>query len=71
VTSGTMNINGTLSVKVTAAGKNSTVNKIYSLIQMASMGRAKIQKISDIFSSYFVPIVLIAATSSAIFWYFY
>jgi Cu2+-exporting ATPase/Cu+-exporting ATPase len=71
ITSGTMNINGILSVKVNATGKNSTVNKIYSMIQMASMGRAKIQKIADIFSSYFVPVVLIAATSSAIFWYFY
>jgi len=60
-----------LSVKVTATGKNSTVNKLYSMIQMASMGRAKIQKISDIFSSYFVPIVLAAAFSSALFWYFY
>ncbi len=71
VTSGTLNINGVLSVKVTATGNNSTVNKLYSMIQTASMGRAKIQKISDIFSSYFVPIVLIAALSSAIFWYFY
>jgi Cu2+-exporting ATPase/Cu+-exporting ATPase len=71
VTSGTLNINGILSVKVIETGKNSTVNKIYSMIQMASMGRAKIQKISDTFSSYFVPIVLIAATSSALFWYFY
>ncbi|MCL4348642.1 heavy metal translocating P-type ATPase [Ferroplasma acidiphilum] len=71
VTSGTLNLNGVLSVKVTATGKNSTVNKLYSMIQMASMGRAKIQKISDIFSSYFVPIVLAAAFSSALFWYFY
>lgn len=38
---------------------------------MASMGRAKIQRIADIFSSYFVPVVLIAALSSSIFWYFY
>jgi Cu2+-exporting ATPase/Cu+-exporting ATPase len=71
ITSGTLNLNGVLSVKVTATGKNSTVNKLYSMIQMASMGRAKIQKISDIFSSYFVPIVLAAALSSALFWYFY
>lgn len=71
VTAGTLNINGIIVAKVTAAGRNSTVSKIYSLIQMASMGRAKIQKIADIFSSYFVPVVLIAAASSAIFWYFY
>ncbi|WP_337860670.1 heavy metal translocating P-type ATPase [Ferroplasma sp.] len=71
ITAGTLNINGIIIAKVTAAGKNSTVSKIYSMIQMASMGRAKIQKIADIFSSYFVPIVLAAAASSAIFWYLY
>ncbi len=71
VISGTKNINGELSVTVKNYGANSTVNKIYSMIQMASMGRAKIQKIADIFSSYFVPIVLAVALSSSIFWYFY
>ncbi len=71
VISGTVNLNGIITVSVKETGSNSTVNKIYSMIQMASMGRAKIQKISDIFSSYFVPIVLVAAGSSAIFWYFY
>ncbi len=71
VISGTKNINGEISVIVKNYGANSTVNKIYSMIQMASMGRAKIQRIADIFSSYFVPVVLIAALSSSIFWYFY
>ncbi|MCL4453609.1 heavy metal translocating P-type ATPase [Ferroplasma sp.] len=71
VISGTVNLNGLITISVKETGNNSTVNKIYSMIQMASMGRAKIQKISDIFSSYFVPIVLVAAGSSAIFWYFY
>ncbi len=71
VISGTKNINGDLKVDVSGTGVNSTVNKIYSMIQMASMGRAKIQKIADIFSSYFVPAVLIIALSSSVFWYFY
>ncbi len=71
VISGTKNINGEISVIVKNYGANSTVNKIYSMIQMASMGRVKIQRIADIFSSYFVPVVLIAALSSSIFWYFY
>ncbi len=71
VISGTKNINGDLKVDVSATGVNSTVNKIYSMIQMASMGRAKIQKIADIFSSHFVPLVLIIALSSSLFWYFY
>ncbi|MEM0139185.1 MAG: cation-translocating P-type ATPase [Ferroplasma sp.] len=69
--SGTKNIDGNLYIKVMGAGKDSTVSKIYSMIQMASMGRAKIQRLSDIFSSYFVPVVLAAAASSSLFWYFY
>ncbi len=71
VISGTKNINGNLFITVERTGKDSTVNKIYSLIQMASMGRAKIQKLSDVFSSYFVPVVITAALGSSLFWFFY
>ncbi|WP_287950892.1 heavy metal translocating P-type ATPase [Acidiplasma sp.] len=71
VYSGTKNINGSIIVKVNAVGPNSTVNKLYSLIQMAAMGRAKIQRIADVFSSYFVPVVISAALGSSIFWFIY
>ncbi len=63
--------NGSIIVKVNAVGPNSTVNKLYSLIQMAAMGRAKIQRIADVFSSYFVPVVISAALGSSIFWFIY
>ena len=71
VTSGTLNLNGALTVEVGRIGKDSTVNQIYELIQRAVSGRAKVQKIADVFSSVFVPIVLAAATASSLFWYFY
>lgn len=71
VSSGTKNLNGVLKLVVTKTGKDSTVNLIYELIQRAISGRAKVQKIADVFSSVFVPIVLIAAVSSGLFWYFY
>ena len=71
VSSGTLNLNGVLKVKVEAVGRNSTVNKIYDLVQKASMGRMKVQRIADIFSSFFIPVVLTVSISSGLFWYFY
>ncbi|BAB60406.1 cation transporting ATPase [Thermoplasma volcanium GSS1] len=71
VISGTKNLNGMLIVKAEAVGADTTVSKIHGLIVMASSGRTKVQRIADIFSSYFVPVVLVAATASFLFWYFY
>lgn len=71
VSSGTMNLNGMIKVTVSRTGKDSTVSQIYELIQRAISGRAKIQRISDVFSAVFVPIVIAAALSSGLFWYFY
>ncbi|KAA8922278.1 cation-translocating P-type ATPase [Thermoplasma sp.] len=71
VSSGMKNLNGNLVIRVQAVGANSTVGKIYSFIKMASSGRTKIQRLADIFSSYFVPVVLLAATISFLFWFFY
>lgn len=71
ISSGTKNLNGVLKVKVSRTGKDSTVNQIYELIQKAISGRAKVQRIADVFSSVFVPIVLAAALSASLFWGFY
>lgn len=69
--SGTSNLNGILKIRVTRTGKNSTVNQIYELIQRAISGRAKVQRIADVFSSVFVPIVIASALAASLFWYFY
>jgi Cu+-exporting ATPase len=71
VISGTRNLNGVLKIRAVRPGKNSTINQVYNLIQMASMGRVKVQRIADVFSSIFIPVVLAAAFASALFWYFY
>lgn len=71
VISGTKNLNGTIKVNVLKAGNNSTVRKIYEMLQAATSGRARIQRIADVFSLYFVPVVLVAASISAAFWYFF
>ncbi|MHB1469988.1 MAG: heavy metal translocating P-type ATPase [Thermoplasmataceae archaeon] len=71
VTSGTVNLNGALTVKVENTGSDSTVRRIYSLIQMAASGRTKIQKAADTFALWFVPVVLSVAILSSLFWYVY
>ena len=71
VTAGTLNINGSLSIIVEKIGKESTINHVYRLIQNATMGRVKIQRVADTFSALFIPVVITAAISAGIFWYFY
>lgn len=71
VTSGTANLNGTLEISVERVGSESTLNQVYQLIQSAAMGRVQVQRIADIFSSIFIPIVIAAALASAIFWSIY
>jgi len=71
VTSGTANLNGSLTIRVERVGSDSTLNQVYQLIQSAAMGRVKVQRIADIFSSVFIPIVIAAALASAIFWSIY
>ncbi len=71
VVSGTKNLNGTLTIEVERAGNDSTVSRIYDMLQAASSGRARIQRVADIFSTYFVPVVLVSASVSAMIWAFF
>lgn len=71
VTSGTANLNGSLTISVERVGNDSTLSQVYQLIQSAAMGRVKVQRIADIFSSIFIPIVITAALASAMFWTIY
>lgn len=71
VLSGTMNLNGVLNVTVQKSGDNSTIRMIHDLLEKASFGRSKVQRIADVFSSVFVPVVLTVAVSSSIFWLLY
>lgn len=68
VFSGTSNLNGSVKVRISKTGKNTTVGQIYDMIRRAATGRAKVQKIADRFSAIFIPIVLSVAFASSIFW---
>ncbi len=71
VISGAININGSIDVTVQAMGKGSTIDEINKLIRKASTGRTKFQRITDRFSSIFVPSIIVTASSTGIFWYIF
>ncbi|MGP6207571.1 heavy metal translocating P-type ATPase [Cuniculiplasma sp. SKW3] len=71
VSSGTINLVGPVKIRVTNTGMNTTIRQIYDMIERASSGRAKVQRVADVFSYYFVPVVLASAIASSLFWYFY
>ena len=69
VISGSININGSIDVTVEAMGKGSSLDEINRLIRKAATGRTRFQRITDSFSSIFVPSILTTATITGIFWY--
>jgi len=61
VFAGTINQLGTLEVKVTKVGKDTTLSRIIQHVEEAESAKAPIQKVADRFSSKFLPVVFLAA----------
>lgn len=61
VTGGTINKNGSFTFKVTKVGKETVLAQIIKMVSDAQGSRAEIQKLVDLVSSYFIPLVLIVA----------
>jgi len=70
VIGGTLNRTGSVKIKAIRVGEDTTLSKIINIVEMASTERVPIQRLADVISSIFVPIVIIAGLSSFIFWYF-
>lgn len=68
VVSGTMNQNGTLKMKATKVGDNTTLAQIIKLVEEASNSKAPISKIADKVSAIFVPTVMGIAFLTVILW---
>ena len=58
VLSGCINLDGTLRIKVTEIYKDSTVNKIISLIEKADKNKSDTEKAIDKFASIYTPVVV-------------
>src|SRR5699024_12794968 len=67
----TMNQNGTVNIKVTKTGKDTARAGIIKVVEEAQGNKAPIQRMADIISGYFVPIVIVIAIVTFIVWYFF
>lgn len=61
VMSGTINLNGTLMIKVTAAYKDSTVGKILNLIENSDTKKSETEKFITKFAKVYTPVVVFLA----------
>lgn len=71
VFSGTMNINGAIVFKVERNVAQSSLAKIVASVEDAQRDKAPIARMADRVSAVFVPIVLVIALLSFVFWLFY
>jgi|CZKP01.1.fsa_nt_gi Cu+-exporting ATPase len=69
VTGGTINLNGSITFRATAVGKNTVIAQIIKYVEEAQGSKAPIQKLSDKIASVFVPIVISIAILTFLVWY--
>lgn len=67
----TINQNGSVQVKVTKVGKDTALAGIIKVVEEAQGNKAPIQRMADVISGYFVPIVIGIAIVTFIVWYFF
>ncbi|MBI5800731.1 MAG: cation-translocating P-type ATPase [Verrucomicrobia bacterium] len=65
---GTVNQNGRLVARVTATGDATALAQIIAVVQRAQSSRASIQKLGDQVSAVFVPIVVLVALGTGLWW---
>lgn len=66
----TINREGVLKVRATNVGQDTALAQIVRIVEEAQVARAPIERIADVVSSYFVPIVVFVAIASFVGWYF-
>ena len=71
VVGATLNTNGTITMRTTKVGKDTALSAIIKIVEDAQGVKAPIQRLADVISSYFVPIVIGIATLTFIVWYFF
>ncbi len=69
VVGATINKTGTFTFKTTKVGQETMLAQIIKLVQEAQGSKAPIQRIADLISSYFVPIVLMLGLATFVIWY--
>jgi len=69
ITGGSMNLTGVLKIKVSRVGEKSFLSQMIQLIQEAQGSKVPIQALADRITLWFVPTIIVLATTSFIFWY--
>lgn len=67
----TINKSGLLRVRAEKVGQDTALSQIVKLVEEAQVGKAPIQRMADRIASYFVPIVVLAASAAALSWYYF
>ena len=70
VISGTIVESGIINVKVEKVGDDTFINQMIKIVEEAQSSKVPIQAMADKITRYFVPIVLILAILSFVFWFF-
>lgn len=65
----TINNHGTFIFKATNVGADTMLSQIVKLVEEAQGSKAPIQRLADLISAYFVPIVLIIAVGTFVIWF--
>ncbi|WP_372469933.1 heavy metal translocating P-type ATPase [Cellulosimicrobium marinum] len=68
VTGATVNTSGSLLVRATRVGEETTLAQIGRLVTQAQTGKAPVQRLADRISAVFVPVVLVLATLTLVGW---
>src|SRR3989344_2681626 len=71
VVGATMNKSGTFTYKATKVGQETMLAQIIKLVQEAQGSKAPIQRVADLISSYFVPIVIMLSIATFAVWYIF
>jgi P-type Cu+ transporter len=65
----TMNQRGALTMEARRVGKDTALAQIVRLVEQAQGSRAPIQRLADVITGYFVPVVLMIAVATFMGWY--
>ncbi len=69
VVGATINRTGSFTFRTTKVGQETMLAQIIALVQEAQGSKAPIQRLADLVSSYFVPIVIMLAIATFVVWY--